>query len=86
MVCIAFFIAPLFAINQFSIDDNVLKIGSYVEMLIISLVVARMRILQDENQQMYDEIIAKSIDTYNNERPHLSLNMKTPSFIHKKSL
>jgi DNA-binding CsgD family transcriptional regulator len=58
-VVFAYFIAPLFAINQFNIDDNVLKIGSYVEMLIITFaVVVRMRILQDENQQMHDEIIA----------------------------
>ena len=35
--------------------------------------------------QELDKLIAESIDTYNNERPHLSLNMKTPNFIHKKT-
>jgi len=30
-------------------------------------------------------LIDQSIKTYNNERPHLSLNMKTPNLIHKKS-
>ena len=32
------------------------------------------------------ELLAKeSIHTYNNERPHLNLNMKTPNFIHQKT-
>lgn len=30
-------------------------------------------------------LIAESINTYNNRRPHLSLNMKTPNYIHKKT-
>jgi len=30
-------------------------------------------------------LIKESIDTYNNKRPHLSLNMKTPNFIHEKT-
>jgi putative transposase len=30
-------------------------------------------------------LIKESINTYNNERPHLSLNMKTPNFIHQKT-
>lgn len=30
------------------------------------------------------KLIEQSIDTYNNERPHLSLNYKTPNFIHNK--
>lgn len=30
------------------------------------------------------ELIDESIETYNNERPHLSLNYKTPNFIHNK--
>ncbi len=29
-------------------------------------------------------LIKESIETYNNKRPHLSLNMKTPNFIHNK--
>ena len=31
-----------------------------------------------------EKLIKQSIDTYNNRRPHLSLNMKTPNFIHNK--
>ena len=30
-------------------------------------------------------LIKESIDTYNNKRPHLSLKMKTPNFIHEKT-
>ena len=30
------------------------------------------------------QLIAESIETYNNKRPHLSLNFKTPNFIHNK--
>lgn len=30
------------------------------------------------------KLIKQSIHTYNNKRPHLSLNMKTPNFIHNK--
>lgn len=30
-------------------------------------------------------LIAESIDTYNSQRPHLSLAMKTPNFIHEKT-
>ncbi|MEP5363780.1 MAG: IS3 family transposase [Reichenbachiella sp.] len=30
-------------------------------------------------------LIKESIDTYNNQRPHLSLNYKTPNFIHEKT-
>lgn len=29
-------------------------------------------------------LIKESIETYNNKRPHLSLNMKTPNFMHNK--
>lgn len=32
-----------------------------------------------------ERLIKESIDTYNNKRPHLSLNMKTPNFIHEKT-
>jgi len=31
------------------------------------------------------KVVQQSIDTYNSLRPHLSLNMKTPNFIHEKS-
>ncbi|MHA8093248.1 IS3 family transposase, partial [Aquirufa regiilacus] len=30
------------------------------------------------------KLISQSIKTYNNERPHLNLNMETPNFIHEK--
>ncbi len=33
-----------------------------------------------------DKLVAESIDTYNNKRPHLNLNMKTPNFIHEKTI
>lgn len=32
-----------------------------------------------------ETLIAQSIETYNNQRPHLSLNYKTPKFIHEKT-
>ncbi len=32
-----------------------------------------------------ETLIKESIHTYNNKRPHLSLNMKTPNFIHEKT-
>jgi len=31
------------------------------------------------------EYVAESIRIYNQKRPHLSLNMKTPEYIHKKT-
>ncbi|MFT4526043.1 MAG: putative transposase, partial [Bacteroidia bacterium] len=33
-----------------------------------------------------DILIRQSIQTYNEKRPHLSLNMRTPNFIHQKTL
>lgn len=30
-------------------------------------------------------MVKQSIDTYNNKRPHLSLNYKTPNFVHEKT-
>lgn len=30
-------------------------------------------------------LVSESIDTYNQQRPHLSLNFKTPNFIHEKT-
>lgn len=37
------------------------------------------------NRKELDELIKESIYLYNNRRPHLSLGMKTPNFIHEKS-
>lgn len=31
-------------------------------------------------------LVDESIKTYNNRRPHLSLNMKTPNFVHQKTI
>ncbi len=31
------------------------------------------------------QLVSESIDTYNTKRPHLSLNLKTPNFIHEKT-
>lgn len=36
------------------------------------------------NAKELELLIKQSIETYNNKRPHLSLNMKTPNFIHNK--
>ncbi|WP_410529754.1 IS3 family transposase [Tenacibaculum sp. MAR_2009_124] len=36
------------------------------------------------NQNELKQLIKESINTYNNKRPHLSLNMKTPNFVHNK--
>lgn len=36
------------------------------------------------NGEELKQLIEDSIDTYNNRRPHLSLDMKTPDFIHNK--
>nr|WP_232225157.1 IS3 family transposase [Seonamhaeicola sp. S2-3] len=36
------------------------------------------------NGRELERLIKESIETYNNKRPHLSLNMKTPNFIHNK--
>ena len=36
------------------------------------------------NKKELKQLIKESIDTYNSKRPHLSLNMKTPNFVHNK--
>ncbi len=36
------------------------------------------------NKKQLNQLIKESIKTYNNKRPHLSLQMKTPNFIHNK--
>lgn len=35
--------------------------------------------------KILDKLIKESIEVYNNKRPHLSLKMKTPNFIHEKT-
>jgi transposase InsO family protein len=37
------------------------------------------------NGKELEQLIKESIETYNNKRPHLSLKMKTPNFIHNKN-
>ena len=37
------------------------------------------------NGKELEVLVSESIDTYNNHRPHLSLNFKTPNFIHEKT-
>ncbi len=37
-----------------------------------------------KNGKELEQLIKESIEIYNNKRPHLSLNMKTPNFIHNK--
>lgn len=37
------------------------------------------------NGKELELLIKESIDVYNNKRPHLSLNMKTPNFVHEKT-
>ena len=36
------------------------------------------------NGKQLELLVKQSIETYNSKRPHLSLNMKTPNFIHNK--
>ena len=36
------------------------------------------------NGKDLEQLIKESIETYNNKRSHLNLNMKTPNFIHNK--
>ena len=36
------------------------------------------------NMKDLGELVKESINTYNTKRPHLSLNMKTPNFVHNK--
>nr|WP_157499290.1 IS3 family transposase [Flavobacterium beibuense] len=38
-----------------------------------------------KNGKTLEKLIDVSINTYNNKRPHLSLSMKTPNFIHEKT-
>jgi len=37
------------------------------------------------NGKELEQLVIESIHTYNNQRPHLSLKMKTPNFIHEKA-
>ncbi|WP_394330357.1 integrase core domain-containing protein [Siansivirga zeaxanthinifaciens] len=41
-------------------------------------------IYECNNGKDLKQLITESIKTYNNKRPHLSLNMKTPNFKHNK--
>ena len=41
-------------------------------------------IYKTNNGKQLKQLIRESIDTYNNKRPHLNLNMKTPNFVHNK--
>ena len=36
------------------------------------------------NMRDLEKLVKESINTYNSKRPHLSLNMKTPNFVHEK--
>jgi len=38
-----------------------------------------------KNREELNTLVKESIDTYNNLRPHLNLNMKTPNFVHEKT-
>ena len=38
------------------------------------------------SKQELEKMIQESIEIYNSKRPHLSLKMKTPSFVHEKNL
>lgn len=42
-------------------------------------------ILKCHNGLELNQMVKESIDTYNSTRPHLSLNFKTPNFIHEKT-
>lgn len=42
-------------------------------------------IYQCKDAGILNKLIEQSIETYNNKRPHLSLMMKTPNFIHEKN-
>ena len=60
-------------------------------MIVINLAERVNGILKDEflflkcnNGEDLRKLIEESIDIYNNKRPHLSLNMKTPNFVHKQ--
>ena len=38
-----------------------------------------------KNAKELQKLIEESVDVYNNKRPHLSLNMKTPNIVHEKT-
>lgn len=37
------------------------------------------------NGKELTQLVSESIQIYNNKRPHLSLNLKTPNFVHQKT-
>jgi len=54
----AFFMAPAVGVSNFGVDMNMIKIGGYFEMLIITYaVVLRMNVLRSKNNRMHDEIL-----------------------------
>jgi len=47
-----------FALIDLGVDENILKMSSYFEILIITYaVIQRMRVLHEENNHMHEEII-----------------------------
>ena len=38
------------------------------------------------NKNELEKLVAESVQTYNEMRPHLCLNMKTPNFVHEKTV
>jgi putative transposase len=42
--------------------------------------------LKPKTRALAEQLIRESIELYNNYRPHLSLQMKTPNYVHKNSL
>lgn len=38
-----------------------------------------------KNGKELNQLVSESIQIYNNKRPHLNLNMKTPNFVHQKT-
>lgn len=73
----AHFLAPAVGLPNLGINMNILKIGGYFEMLIITYaVVLRMNYLKSENNRMYDEILlfTQEINALSNQ---LSENQKT---------
>ncbi len=37
------------------------------------------------NYQQLKDLVMQSIQIYNNNRPHIALNMKTPNWVHQKT-
>lgn len=81
---IDFFIFKFFGISIIEINASNIKIGAYLEMLILSLAVLyRMKTLKDENELMTKEIV-----TYAKKVSELTVNdaKKTTDVLHKLSI